>query len=183
MISRERALELVHDKLDNKNLRKHVYAVEAVMRALAQREGADEEEWGLTGLLHDLDYEETKEDFPSHTYITRKWLEEEGGVNEEMLQAIHAHAGHVPRETAMDKAIYCADPTTGFLVACALMHPDKKLAAMDVDFMLRRFGEKRFAAGADREQMASCNELGLELEEFLLLARDAMVSISDELGL
>jgi predicted hydrolase (HD superfamily) len=183
MISRERALELVHDKLENKNLRKHVYAVEAVMRALANREGADEDEWGLTGLLHDLDYEDTKNDFDKHTYITRDWLEAEGGVSDEMLHAIHAHAGHVSRDSAMDKAIYCADPTTGFLVACALMHPEKKLASLDVNFMLRRFKEKRFAAGADREQMAACSELGLELEQFLTLSRDAMVSISDELGL
>lgn len=183
MITRERALDLVHDKLDNKNLRKHVYAVEAVMRALARREGVDEEAWGLAGLLHDLDYEETKEDFPAHTYITRKWLEEEGGVTEEMFQAIHAHAGHVPRESAMDKAIYCADPTTGFLVACALMHPEKKLASLEIEFIMRRFGEKRFAAGADRDQIAACSELGMELEEFLILARDAMLSISEELGL
>jgi len=183
MISRDRALELVHEKLDNKNLRKHVYAVEAVMRALAKRENADVEAWGLAGLLHDLDYEETKEDFPRHTYITREWLEAEGGVTEEMLQAIVAHAGHIDRTSAMDKAIYCADPVTGFIVACALMHPDKKIASLDIDFMTRRFKEKRFAAGADRDQISSCSELGLELEEFLLLSRDAMVEISEDLGL
>ncbi|MFH0881458.1 MAG: HD domain-containing protein [bacterium] len=183
MISRERALELVHEKLVNKNLRKHVYAVEAVMRALARLEGADEEVWGLTGLLHDLDYEETKDDFPHHTYITREFLEAEGNVSEEMLNAIHAHAGFVPRSAAMEKAIYCGDPVTGFIVACALMHPEKKVASLDADFMLRRFKEKRFAAGADREQMKTCSELGLELVEFLLLARDAMASISSELGL
>lgn len=183
MISRERALELVHEKLENKNLRKHVYAVEAVMRALAKREGADEDTWGLTGLLHDLDYEETKEDFPRHTYVTRELLEAEGGVTEEMLDAIHAHAGFTPRNTPINKAIYCGDPVTGFIVACALMHPDKKIASLDTDFMLRRFKEKRFAAGADRDQMQACSELGLELDEFLLLARDAMASISSELGL
>ena len=153
------------------------------MRALARREGADEEVWGLTGLLHDLDYEETKEDFPRHTYITRELLEAEGGVTEEMLNAIHAHAGFVPRDTAIDKAIYCGDPVTGFIVACALMHPDKKITSLDTEFMLRRFKEKRFAAGADRDQMQACTELGLELDEFLLLARDAMASISGELGL
>ncbi len=183
MISRERALELVHEKLENVNLRKHVYAVEAVMRALAKQQGADEEVWGLTGLLHDLDYEETKDDFPRHTYITRELLETEGGVSEEMLNAIHAHAGFVARNTPMEKAIYCGDPVTGFIVACALMHPEKKIAAMDVDFMLRRFKEKRFAAGADREQIKTCSELGLELDEFLALSRDAMASISGELGL
>jgi len=83
----------------------------------------------------------------------------------------------------IDWALYTVDPTTGFLVACALMHPSKKLTAVDGDFMLRRFKEKRFAAGATRENMAACSNLGLELEEFLLMVREGMLSISDKLGL
>jgi len=182
-MSREEALELLHDKLKNRNLRRHVYAVEAVMRALARRLGGDEEIWSLAGLLHDLDYELTLEDPERHTKITCEWLKERGGVSEEILRAIQAHVGNVPRNEPIEKAIYCADPATGFLVACALMHPDKKLASLDLSFIQRRFKEKRFAAGANREQMAACGEVGLDLDEFLLLAKDAMAGIAGELGL
>jgi len=182
MISRERALELLHQNLHNQNLRRHVYAVEAVMRELARRLDQDPDVFGITGLLHDLDYELTVNDPEKHTWLTRGWLESEPGVNGEMLHAIHAHAGHVERVSIMDKAIYCADPVTGFIVASTLMHPSKSIAALEPDFLMRRFKEKRFAAGANREQIASCGELGFELEEFLLLARDSMASISSELG-
>lgn len=182
-MDRNHALDLLHEHLENRNLRRHVYAVEAVMRALAEKLGHDPEPWGIAGLLHDLDYELTLEDPDRHTYLTKEWLADEDGVSDKMMHAIHAHAGHVDRVSPMDKAIYCADPTTGFIVACALMHPDKKIASLEADFMLRRFKEKRFAAGASREQMAACSDLGFELEDFLLLARDAMAGISDELGL
>ncbi|RME27862.1 MAG: phosphohydrolase, partial [Candidatus Zixiibacteriota bacterium] len=138
--------------------------------------------WGLIGLVHDLDYNETKDDEPRHTYLTREWLEPYH-LPKEMYYAIHAHPGHVPCKSRLDWALYAVDPTTGFLVACALMHPEKKLAAVEVDFMLRRFKEKRFAAGATRENIAACSNLGLELPEFLMLVRDGMMTISDQLGL
>jgi predicted hydrolase (HD superfamily) len=83
----------------------------------------------------------------------------------------------------MDRALYSSDPVTGLIVASALMHPDKKLAGLDVDFVMRRFKEKRFAAGADRDQISACSELGLSLEEFLGVAIESMQGISDELGL
>ena len=183
MMSRERAVELVTQHLSNKNLQKHVFAVEAVMRALAERYSGDPDVWGLAGLLHDLDYEQTLDDMERHGEITVAMLREEGGVGDDVLHAIRAHVGHVERESDMDRAIYCADPVTGFIVACALMHPAKKIAVLDFGFMERRFTEKRFAAGASREQMTACSELGLELEEFMLISRDAMASISKILGL
>jgi len=181
MISREKALELLYDRLKNKNLRRHVLAVEAVMRSLADKSNEDIDTWGIAGLLHDLDYELTLDDPDQHTYITREWLQDED-VSEEILHSIHAHAGHVERDSEMDKAIYCADPVTGFIVACALMHPQKSISALDLKFMKKRFKEKRFAAGASREQISACTELGLELDTFLELSRDAMISISDQLG-
>ncbi len=183
MITRDEALVLVKKHLKNKNLRKHVLAVEALMRKLAVRLDGNPDVWGLAGLLHDLDYELTLDKPAEHTQLTIQWLKEHGGVSEEILNTIRAHVGTTPRTTTMEQAIYCSDPTSGFLVACALMHPEKRLAAVDLDFIKNRFKEKRFAAGADREQMKSCAELGLELDEFLLLAREAMVEISDELGL
>lgn len=183
MMPREHAVELVETHLANKNLRKHVFSVEAVMRELATKFNGDANEWGLAGLLHDLDYELTFDNEKKHSYITREWLEKEEGVSEEVLYAIHAHVGHVERISNMDKAIYCADPVTGFIVACALMHPKREIKYLELDFLKKRFKEKRFAAGASREQMAACSDLGMELDEFLILARDAMVGISKVLGL
>jgi putative nucleotidyltransferase with HDIG domain len=176
------ALVLMREHIQTINLQKHVLAVEAVMRALARRLGGDETTWGLAGLLHDLDFEYTKDSPQRHTLQTLELLEDYN-LDPPILHAIQAHAGHVPLESAMDKAIYCADPVTGFVVACALMHPTKKIANVDVPFMTNRFKEKRFAAGASREQMASCSSLGMELEDFLELSRKAMEEIADELGL
>lgn len=181
-ITREKAYQLVVEKIGVNNLLKHIIAVEVGMRRLAEHFDEDVEFWGLTGLLHDLDYNETKDDEPRHTYITKEWLDSYN-LPEEMLYAIHAHPGHVPCRSRLDWSLYAVDPTTGFIVACALMHPDKKIASVDTEFMLRRFKEKRFAAGATRENIAACSELGLELEEFLLLVHDGMLTISDKLGL
>ena len=181
-LSRDTAFQLVLEKIGRNNLLKHILAVEAGMRGLAARLGEDTEFWGLIGLIHDLDYNETKDDHARHTYVTREWLTEYD-IPEPAWQAIHAHPGHIPCQSPLDWSLFAVDPTTGFLVACALMHPEKKLAALDSDFMLRRFEEKRFAAGATRENIAECSRLGLDLGEFLLLVRDSMMTINDELGL
>jgi putative nucleotidyltransferase with HDIG domain len=173
---------MVLARIGRNNLLKHVLAVEAGMRGMAGRLGEDVDHWGLIGLIHDLDYNETKDDPARHTYVTREWLSEYD-LPESVWQAIHAHPGHVPCKSSLDWSLFAVDPTTGFLVACALMHPDKKLASLDTDFMQRRFDEKRFAAGADRENIAACKELGLALPDFLLLVRDSMMTINDELGL
>lgn len=181
-LSRADAYAMVEEKIGVNNLLKHILAVEAGMRRLAEHFGEDVEYWGLTGLLHDFDYHETKDDAPRHTYLATEWLAEHN-LPEEMIYAIHAHPGHVPCNSRLDWALYATDPTTGFLVAAALMHPSKKLAPLDSSFLLRRFAEKRFAAGATRENMAACSNLGLELDEFMLLVRDGMLNIADVLGL
>ena len=182
MITRTEGEALLRGHLTNANLVKHVLAVEAIMRALARRAGESEETWGLAGLLHDLDYERTKGDPERHGRVTIELLEKVD-VPEEVRHAVLAHAGHVPRNSLMDKAIYCADPVTGLIVASALMHPSKKLAGLDPDFVGKRFKEKRFAAGANREAIASCRELGLDLHEFLRVSIEAMSGIAAELGL
>ena len=181
-VTRDKAYDLVVEKIGVNNLLKHILAVEAGMRRLAQHFGEDVEFWGLTGLVHDLDYNETKNDEKRHTYLTAEWLSPYQ-LPQEMLYAIHAHPGHVPCKSRLDWALYSVDPTTGFIVACALMHPEKKLSVVDSEFMLRRFKEKRFAAGATRENMAACSSLGLELEQFLLLVHGGMLTIANELGL
>jgi uncharacterized protein len=181
-MTRDVAYSLVVEKIGVNNLLKHILSVEAGMRSLAAHLGEDIEFWGLTGLLHDLDYNETKNDEARHTYLTAEWLASYN-IPPEMLYAICAHPGHVPCRSKLDWGLYAVDPTTGFLVASALMHPDKKLAVLDADFLMRRFKEKRFAAGATRENMAACTNLGLELEQFLLIVRDGMMTISDQLGM
>ena len=111
-----------------------------------------------------------------------EWLREKG-FNEGLIHAVMAHAEAVKPESKLDWALYSVDPTTGLIVAAALMHPSKSLAGLDVPFLMKRFKEKRFAAGARREAIAACSNLGLTLEEFLGLVLDGMKRISGELGL
>lgn len=181
-MDRERARGLMEQKLTNDNLKKHVLAVSAVMRALARRFGADELDWEVAGLLHDLDYEVTLDQPDQHGLISGEWLAELG-VKPEIVQAVKAHADKAPRESRMDKALYCADPVTGFLVACALVRPEKKLAPVEVPFAMKRMKEKRFAAGADRDRIRACQELGLSVEEFMEISLSAMKEFHRELGL
>lgn len=181
-LTRQTAYDLVEREIGRGNLLKHILAVEAGMRTVAQHLGEDADYWGLVGLVHDLDYNKTKDDPSRHSYLTTDWLAEYN-LPDEMVHAINAHPGHVPCKTRLDWALYSVDPTTGFVVACALMHPDKNLDAIDAAFMMRRFGEKRFAAGAERENIAACSNLDIELEEFLLLVREGMLTIREELGL
>ena len=181
-MTREEAYQLAKSRFTNKNLFKHVLAVEAVMIGLAEHFEQDSFKWGLAGLLHDLDYEETVNDPDRHTLVTEELLKDYD-IDSEIITAIKCHNDKAPRESLMDKSIYAADPVTGLIVAAALMHPDKKLKSIDVSFIMRRFKEKRFAAGANREQIKTCQEFGLELEQFLEISLKAMQGIDKELGL
>jgi len=181
LIDRAEALELVRENVDNENLVKHMIAVEAVMRALANKFGEDEELWGVTGLLHDLDYSETVDNFSRHGHRTCEMLE--GKLPDEALHAILAHPAHVKAESRFDWALYCCDPVTGLIVAAALMHPSRSLAGLPLKSVKKRFKDKHFAAGANREQMLTCSELGMERDEFLELSLKAMQGAADQLGL
>lgn len=181
-MDRLQAYQLAKSKFSNKNLFKHVLAVEAVMRGLAEHFGEDQEKWGLAGLLHDLDYEQTMNDPARHSLLTEEMLADYH-LDPDIIEAIKCHNDKAPRTKLIGKAIYAADPVTGLIVAAALMHPDKKLKSIDVDFILRRFKEKRFAAGANREQIRTCEDFGLSLEEFLGIALKSMQAIDRQLGL
>src|SRR5574340_399251 len=175
MIDRAEAYELVRTRIPAANLDNHCVAAEIIMAALARRFGladGDVERWALAGLLHDLDYAETAEDFERHGTLSAEMLA--GQVDDGILHSILAHADKAPRESLMDKALYAADPTTGFIVAAALVRPDKSLANVEVRSLLKRWKEKAFARGANREQMAACEDLGLSREEFLQLSLEAM---------
>ncbi len=182
MMTRKEALDLVQAHVKNKNLHKHMLATEAVMRGLAAHFKEDAEVWGLAGLLHDLDYDQTVKSFSRHGFMTIEILADKD-VPAAILQAIKSHPGHVDRESLMDKALYAADPVTGLIVAGVLMHPSRKLKFVNLEFIERRYKEKRFAAGANREQIQSCETMGLSLHDFIELSLDAMKTIDKELGL
>lgn len=181
-MTREQALELLQQHLHNQNLIKHCLAVEACMRELAVHFVEDAESWGLAGLLHDLDYEYTVATPEAHTEKTAEMLAGEG-LADEIIHAIQAHNRRVEPVSRMDLSLLAIDPASGFIIACALMHPDRKLAALDLPFLKKRFKEKSFAKGASREQMEGCSRLGLALDPFLSLCLGAMQKIALQLGL
>jgi len=181
---REEVLESVRGNVENENMVKHMLATEAIMRALAGRLGEDEEEWGLTGLLHDIDVELTEGDMNEHSKLGAD-LARELGASEVIAHAIlcHNQAHGIPPETELDKALLCADPLTGLIIAAALVRPDKKLAGLEAKSVMKRFKEKSFAAGADREQISQCSQIGVELGDFIELGLEAMKGIADDLDL
>jgi len=183
-MDREEMLNSVKANVENENLVKHMLATEAIMRALARRLGGDEGEWGITGLLHDIDMELTGGDMSSHSKLGAE-LARELGASEAMAHAIlcHNETHGIPPETNLDKALFCVDPLTGLVIAATLVRPDKKLAGLEAKSVKKRFKEKSFAAGANREQIARCSEIGLELDEFIELGLKAMQGIAAELGL
>ncbi|HEX9901720.1 MAG TPA: HDIG domain-containing protein [Acidobacteriota bacterium] len=181
-MDRNKALELLKQHLKNKNLVKHCLAVEACMRSMAGRLGHEPESWGLAGILHDLDYETTEKSPELHTTETVKILTEKG-IAPEVIHAVQAHAGKAPCESPMDWAITSIDPLTGLIIAATLMHPDKKLKSVDLEFVERRYKEKSFARGARREEIEECRNLGLELSEFISICLKAMQGIAPDLGL
>lgn len=181
-MKREEALELVKKHLKNKNLVKHCLAVEACMKAAAAKLGQDVEQWGLAGLVHDLDYELTEKSPELHTTETVKILKELG-IDPVVIHAVEAHAGKVPCQNAMDWSIYSIDPLTGLIIAAALMHPDKKLKSIDPEFVKRRYKEKSFAKGARREEIEECKNIPMDLDEFIATCFQAMQGIDQDLGL
>ncbi|MCL5289587.1 MAG: HDIG domain-containing protein [Firmicutes bacterium] len=183
-MQREEALALLKKNLKNKNLFSHSLAVEAVMRRLAAHFQEDVEKWGLAGLLHDIDYDRTRDDPDRHSMEGAGMLEE-AGLPADLVYAVRVHNDRhgLPRLSLMDRVLFATDPMTGLIVAGALIRPEKKLAAVDVQFLVNRFNEKSFARGANRETIRACSELGLSLEEFLGLGLEAMQGIAGELGL
>ena len=183
-MTRSEALNSVRANVANGNLIKHMLATEAIMRALAKRFGEDEEEWGLTGLLHDIDVELTQENPVEHSKLGAS-LAGELGASDKVCHAIlcHNYVHGIRCETMLDKVLICVDPLTGLITAGALVRPDKKLAGLTVDSLIKRFGEKRFAAGASREQIALCKEIGIGLDEFIGIGLESIKGIAKELGL
>jgi putative nucleotidyltransferase with HDIG domain len=185
MIARDEAFTLLKERVKDESLIKHMLATEAIMRTLSKRFNEDEEKWGLTGLLHDIDYEETKETPEIHSKIGAENLKIMG-FPDDMVHAVLAHneRHEIERTSLLDKALWTTDPMTGFIMAVALVRPDRKLATVELKSMKKKFKELKFAAGADREQIKSCEtELNIPLDDFLELGLQALQGIAEKLGL
>jgi len=182
--SREQVVALVEQRVANENLRRHMLATEAIMRGLAGRLGEDPEVWGLTGLAHDLDTEETEGDVTRHGVEAAAVLRQLG-LPEEAAHAVEAHnaATGVVAESRFDIALLAADQLSGLITAAALVRPDKDLAGVKLKSVRKRFREGAFARGVDRESIARCADLGLELDDFMAIGLAAMQGIAPELGL
>lgn len=183
-MKREEALKAIRENVKNENLIKHMLATEAIMRALARRFTENEDEWGLAGLLHDIDIDLTNADMKIHGKPGAE-MAKKLGASEAVCHAILVHNQMLgePCVSLMDKALFCADPLTGLITAAALVRPDKKLASVEAKSIRKRFKEERFAAGANREQIAKCSEIGLELDDFIALGLEAMKGVAPDLGL
>ena len=185
--TRKEAWELLNQNMKNQNLIRHCLSVEAVMRALAEHFGKDQELWGLAGLLHDGDYEKTKDEPKQHTVVMARWLKEKGVENSELLEAIlshnFSHTGENPPKNNLEWSLYCCDELTGLIVAVALVK-DKKLASVSVESVMKKFPIAHFAAGVNRDQIKMCREkLGIELSDFIGIALKSMQAIGKDLGL
>ncbi len=187
--TRDRALALMHEYTPSDALRKHMYAVEAAMRAMAVRGGEDPDAWGLVGLLHDFDYER----YPNAARSAMEEHPSEGvrllasqGLPEPMQRAILGHAGYtgVPRDTPMARALFAVDELCGFLVACALVRPSRSLQDLEVASVRKKLKDKAFARGVSREDvLQGATELGMPLEELIAFVLEALRPIERELGL
>lgn len=184
-ITRDEALQLMKEHLKTEALRKHSLATEIIMRKIAQRRGENEVLWGIAGLLHDLDFEDTKDDMPRHTLKTAAILGEKG-VAKEIIEAIKGHNAEnlgCQREMPIDHALVAAECITGMVIATTLVYPDRKLSSVKPQSILKRMKQKEFARNVNREYIKECEKIGISLEEFAELSLNAMREISEELGL
>lgn len=187
-MTRAQALDLLHKHTQNTNLRRHTYAVGAVMSALAQKLGGNPNEWEILGLLHDADWEETKDDPSEHTKHTLSWLKDSGVIEGPLVHALmshnrkHTHLGEL--EGVMEWALETCDELTGFIAAVALVRPSKNLSSVTVESVMKKWKVKEFARAVDRNQIEQCEaKLGILLPDFIRIALAAMQNIHNELGL
>jgi putative nucleotidyltransferase with HDIG domain len=188
-VTRDEALALVHEYTQSEALRRHMYAVEIAMRAMAERAGEDPDSWGLVGLLHDFDYER----FPNEAHSATDGHPSEGvrllaerGLPAEMQRAILGHASYtaVPRDTAMARALFAVDELAGFLVACALVRPSRSLADLEVSSVRKKLKDKAFARGVNRDDVVrGAEELGTPLDEHIAFVLAALRPRERDIGL
>jgi len=184
MLTREEALSLVKKNVKKMNIVYHMIAVEAIMRALAKHFGEDENLWGLTGLLHDIDYEKIGDAWEKHGILAGEILKDM--IPEEVKRAIKAHnfeRTNVIPKSRMEKALICCDAISGLLVACGLVMPTKKLAEVKVKTVKKKFKDKDFARGANRERILFCEKIDVPKEKFFEIALEGLEEYATEIGL
>ncbi|HEX9690485.1 MAG TPA: HD domain-containing protein [Gemmatimonadales bacterium] len=188
-MTRDEALALMHEYTASDALRKHMYAVEAGMRAYARKFNEDEATWGIVGLLHDFDYERYPNDAHSPTEEHPSFgvsMLRERGLPEPSCRAILGHASYtgVPRETPLAKTLFAVDELAGFLVACALVRPSRSFGDLPVKSVKKKLKDKAFARGVNRDEVVQgAAELGVELDEHIRFLIESLHPIEDTLGL
>lgn len=181
-MNQQDALALVRSKAEKEITVRHLITVGGVMRRLARHFGEDEDRWALAGLFHDIDMDQTHDDLARHAYLGAEWLRE-AGVEEPIVNTVLAHAHGQYRTDLMSRAIVTADAVSGFLVACALVRPDK-VAGMKVASCRKKLTERSFAPGVNRDEIRGCEEsIGIGLDELLQLGIEGLELVADEVGL
>ena len=183
---RDEAITLLHEWVESDSLRRHMYAVEAAMRTYARHLGEDEELWGLTGLLHDMDYERFPDmDDTEHGHPrTELRYFEENDYPPEFIQAVRAHAPFlgVPRQSELDKALMACDELTGLIMACAYVRPDRDIRSVKLKSIKKKWKDKRFTAAIDRDEtMQYIEEFGVPFDEHVTRVLEAMQGVAAEL--
>ncbi|MEK9207873.1 MAG: phosphohydrolase [Patescibacteria group bacterium] len=182
-LNKSQATKLLNDHVQNENLRRHCISVGAVMKALAEKLGGDPETWEILGIIHDSDWEETKDHPEQHTIVTLGRIDDERFTH--ALQSHNTkHTNLAQLEGDMEWALECCDELTGFIVACTLVTPSRKIADLSVESVIKKFPKKEFAKAVSREQIAQCEErLGIKLPDFVGISLSAMQGIADKIGL
>jgi len=182
--TRDETWALLTEFTDNPSLLKHALGVEAAMRAYARSFGEDESSWGVIGLIHDFDYQQNPTE-ETHLHVGTKILCDRGWP-EDWVRTVASHADYmgVPRDTLAAKTLFAVDELSGFLTACALVRPDKAIAEVKVKSVKKKLKDKAFARGVNRDDVRNgAEDLGVEIGEHIAFVRDAMATISEELGL
>lgn len=184
-ITRDEAFVLLKEHLKNEKLVSHCLASEAIMEALAEKFGEDKNLWGISGLLHDLDYELTADDPSSHGQVAAEILEKRGVLPllADVIKKHNAEELGLERTTVFEYALTCAESITGLIVATALVYPDKKIASVKSKSITKRMKTAHFARAVSRERIMECEKIDIPLNEFVQLSLTAMSGISEELGL
>lgn len=181
-MNRSEALQLVRERTEKETTVRHLISVEGIMRRLGRHFAEDEDLWALAGLFHDLDQDQTHDDLSRHGHQSAQWLRE-AGADERVINAALAHAHEEYRTDLLSKAIVHADALSGFLVACALVRPERS-NGMKVSSVKKKLKEKAFAPGVARDDIRAVNEgIGLELDEFIGLGIEGLQLVSAEIDL
>ncbi len=197
-MDKQKALEILNKNMQNINLKRHCLGVSYAMGGIydyfkdtgrLEDSGLTREDWEVFGILHDSDYEITKDDWEKHTLVTLEWLEKEGVSKEDSIyKAVMSHNNKITKlrepQTQMEWALECCDELTGFVVACALVQPDKKLGSVDIDSILKKWKTPAFARAVDRSQIEQCKDkLNTELKDFIGIVLRSMKDHTNDLGL